>query len=539
MFILKNAIRSIGRTKGRNILIGIIVLIISLSACIGLSIRQAAESAKKETLESLNVTATISFDRQSMMSQMRGERESGEKIDRDKFAEKMNESSSLSLEEYQKYAILDSVKDFYYSLTVSFSQNDDFKAVTSNFETEETESSSNEQAGFGGESPMDGGKRGMMQNAGDFSVIGYSNENSMTEFVEGTATVTDGELFDFSSDDAECLISSELADYNGIETGDTIKLLNPNDEDESYKLTVVGIYTDSTSNESSFSPMGMTASDPANQIYMSYTSLNNILEESEKNSETVTDETTGRTTETALKGDLSGTYTFSSVENYEKFETQVRDAGLDDSYNVSSSDISAYENSMVPLETLSKISGYFLIVILIIGAVILIVINIFNVRERKYEIGVLTAMGMKKGKVAMQFLTEIFIVTLAAVVIGTGVGAIASVPVTNTLLESQVESMQTSATNTEANFGRGEMPQGQTPPDMENDKNGGNRGGFFDNMLGTDKENAYVTEISSAMNFTVVLQMIGIGLLLTAIAGTVSMLFVMRYEPLKILANRD
>ena len=62
MFILKNAIRSIGRTKGRNILIGIIVLIISLSACIGLSIRQAAESAKKETLESLNVTATISFD---------------------------------------------------------------------------------------------------------------------------------------------------------------------------------------------------------------------------------------------------------------------------------------------------------------------------------------------------------------------------------------------------------------------------------------------------------------------------------------------
>lgn len=34
--------------------------------------------------------------------------------------------------------------------------------------------------------------------------------------------------------------------------------------------------------------------------------------------------------------------------------------------------------------------------ILVIGAVILVVLNIFNVRERKYEIGVLTAMGMKK-----------------------------------------------------------------------------------------------------------------------------------------------
>lgn len=46
MYIFKNAIRCIGRSKGRNILIGIIALIIAVSACIGLSIRQAAESAK-------------------------------------------------------------------------------------------------------------------------------------------------------------------------------------------------------------------------------------------------------------------------------------------------------------------------------------------------------------------------------------------------------------------------------------------------------------------------------------------------------------
>lgn len=41
------------------------------------------------------------------------------------------------------------------------------------------------------------------------------------------------------------------------------------------------------------------------------------------------------------------------------------------------------------------------------------------------------------------------------------------------------------------------------------------------------------------MNLTVVLQMICIGLLLTLAAGAVSVLFVMRYDPLKILANRD
>ena len=60
MYIIKNAFRSIGRSKGRNILIGIIALVIAVSACIGLSIRQAASNAKESALEGINITATIS-----------------------------------------------------------------------------------------------------------------------------------------------------------------------------------------------------------------------------------------------------------------------------------------------------------------------------------------------------------------------------------------------------------------------------------------------------------------------------------------------
>ena len=51
--------------------------------------------------------------------------------------------------------------------------------------------------------------------------------------------------------------------------------------------------------------------------------------------------------------------------------------------------------------------------------------------------------------------------------------------------------------------------------------------------------NDYITEVNSAMNLTVVLQMIGVGLLLTLVASAASVLFIMRYDPLKILANRD
>lgn len=57
MYIIKNALKSIPRSKGRNLLIGIIVLVISTASCIGLSIRNTAEEARVATLEGITITA--------------------------------------------------------------------------------------------------------------------------------------------------------------------------------------------------------------------------------------------------------------------------------------------------------------------------------------------------------------------------------------------------------------------------------------------------------------------------------------------------
>ena len=114
MYVIKNALRSISRSKGRNILIDIIALVIAVSACLGLSIRQAAESAKKSTLEGLSVTATISYDRSAMMNDIMsggGERPDGQ-FDREQFRDLMGGASSLTLDEYEKYASAASVQDF-------------------------------------------------------------------------------------------------------------------------------------------------------------------------------------------------------------------------------------------------------------------------------------------------------------------------------------------------------------------------------------------------------------------------------------------
>lgn len=70
MYVIKNAWKNVIRSKGRSILIGLIVLVVSISACISLSIRQAAESAQEDGLENVEITGQITVDRQSMMESM-------------------------------------------------------------------------------------------------------------------------------------------------------------------------------------------------------------------------------------------------------------------------------------------------------------------------------------------------------------------------------------------------------------------------------------------------------------------------------------
>jgi len=350
-------------------------------------------------------------------------------------------------------------------------------------------------------------------------------------------------MFEEGTSDYVCVISEELAIFNGLAVGDTIVITNPSLETETYTLTVSGIYTSSETNNFSNAMFGK-GQDPANQIYMSANTLQAILDASEAASTTVTDDN-GRESESKITGTLSATYSFADADAYYAFENEVRALGLDESYTVSSTDITAFENSMTPLNTLSTMAGWFLLVILIIGGIILVVLNIFNVRERKYEVGVLTAMGMKKWKVAAQFMCEILVVTMLAVVIGAGIGAVSSVPVTNALLEGQVQSQSNQQNQMEQSFGRpgnmgGGMMGGDMPSDIPSDVPsdiGGGKNNRFENMFGGAAD--YITEVNSAMNLTVVLQMIGVGLLLTLIASAASVLFIMRYDPLKILANRD
>lgn len=465
MYILKNALRNVFRSKGRSILIGIILFVLMFSACIGLSIHQASITSQNASLELTNITGQISQDRSNMMKDF----EPGNK---EEMKDKMDSVESLSLSELQKYADSDYVSKFYYSANLSLQDSDSFSLME------------NQQQGPG---PMG------QENSSSITVTGYENDEAMTDFTDGTSTITEGNMFDEQTEENQCIIPEDLATYNGISVGDTITLKV--DDSTTVDFVVTGFYS--------------TTSFSSNTIYTSYKIVKNLSENYD------------------LDLNVNGTYVFNTVKDFNKFKKECTKKGLSDSYTVTSSDLQAYQQSVVPLQNLSKFATYFLIVVFVIGAIVLVVLNIFSIRERKQEIGILCALGMNKTKIVLQFFCETLFIALFAFIMGSGLGAVTSVPITNTLLESQISSTNSMRETKEQNFSRQETPpsnDSSKQPQMNESNN---------------QPLEKVTTVSEAMNFNVLLEVGAIAFLLVIISNGAALLCVMRYDPSSILSNRD
>ena len=63
MYIFKNAIKNITRSKGRNILIGIIIIVIAAASSITLAIRESANNIVSAYQEKNKIEATIGMNR--------------------------------------------------------------------------------------------------------------------------------------------------------------------------------------------------------------------------------------------------------------------------------------------------------------------------------------------------------------------------------------------------------------------------------------------------------------------------------------------
>jgi putative ABC transport system permease protein len=180
---------------------------------------------------------------------------------------------------------------------------------------------------------------------------------------------------------------------------------------------------------------------------------------------------------------IDAVYYLNSPDMLSDFETEMRGKGLPGDWLVYKDELS-YNRMVSPIGKLKDISLTFLIVVLAFGSSIMILLSVIAIRERKYEIGVLRAMGMKKNKVALSLWTETITITCICFVIGLLAGTALSHPVSNALWTGE-------------------------------------------------------GQINVVLDIITILEIFGVSILLASIAGAVSVSRITKYEPIKILMERD
>ena len=518
MYILKNSLVSIFRNKGRNILIGLIILTIACSTTVTLAIRNTANNIVKSYEEANDLVATISFDRTKLMGEFKGGKDAQKEN-----IEAFNNVESYTLDNVKNYGESEYLKGYYYTYSTSLNSDTLSKATDSfEYEVENRQTSTSTIPGSGNMPSFPGGGGFTMPQrntttiitkskeifessrnlTGDFQLDGYSSYDAMTNFVNGTYQVTDGEMIsDFSG--YECVISNELATLNEVTVGNTITLKKPLAE-KTYDFTVTGIYTDNSDNDES----AKMYSGSANTIIVGSGLIELLVAD---DSELVTN--------------ITPSFILNGEEAISAFETEVREKGLNEYYQINTN-LDELQNATKSIENVKTFATTFLLITLIISSLVLFVINMINIRERKYEIGVFRTIGMSKFKLTIQFIVELLLVAGIALIIGAVVGGFLARPVGNMLLENEIQNTQNEQQQITENFGKGGRPDMPGMPEMPMQ---------FDNVNKVET----IDSIEAVVDFTVIMQLLGIGILLTLISSLASMISIQRFSPLTILKERS
>ncbi len=484
MYIFKNALISIWRNKGRNILIGVIILVITIASTVSLSILNASNKLISSYEEKNEIIGSITMNRESLMQNFDpNDREQG----KENLKEQFSNIEEITVDNIKNYADSNYVKSYYYIESLGLNSSNIEKA---------TSESINDRKG-----PM----MENQESQAAFTLTGYSSIESMKEFIEGSYKITEGEIStDFTSNN--CIINKELATLNDLSVGDKIVLVNPNNTLLTYEFTITGIFED---NSDVNAPSMDMFSNSVNNIITNTTALEKIYND-----------------DTTLRNQITPTFILKNKAAISKFEKELQDKGLSE-YLTLTTNLNQVESSIESISNVKTFAITFLVITLIIGSIVLFVINMINIRERKYEIGVLRTIGMKKSLVATKFVIELLIVSLASLILGTISGSLISVPTANKLLENEINSSKQNIDEINKNFGGNMMDKPDIPKDFNIEDNNFKKG----TIQKIDKINAVV-------DIKVILELLIIGIVLTLISSLAAVITIQRFSPLTILKER-
>ena len=465
--MFKRAYISVIKNKGRTIILGVLLFVIANLVLASISIKTATLEAMDQARVSLGPEITLTTDRTDLFEFIKDYRDTyGEKPSTDIINSLLIPSTSqiaygLSESEY--------VEDFNFSFTTASSAVD-FLPVNN-------------------EGVLD------TLNLSKISVIGTYNPLLLDQFGEnGTYELTNDSInvessYFTGSSINEILISDTVAFLNNLVIGDTVSL-------ETFELTsmefvIVGIFI----NESTILNSGKNISD--NEVFIPLNDALILKGQDPETSFTIT----------------SAKYFLDDPLNINVFIEEGRAMYSEIDNGLIFSDVN-YDAIIAPLESVASFSDIVLITVVVAAIVILTLLIINALKERKYEIGVLMSLGEEKVKISLQYLTELLMISTLVFALAIGTSNSVSSYLGDILLTNEIS-------------------DAESPDDSPM---GGGRGSFT-TTVPLDVE--YIDEIDVSISMNDFLITLGLGSMIIILSSVIPSLYIMRYQPKKILSSRN
>ncbi|RJR08161.1 ABC transporter permease, partial [Candidatus Parcubacteria bacterium] len=251
--------------------------------------------------------------------------------------------------------------------------------------------------------------------------------------------------------------------------------------------------------------MNFTALNPYNKLYVPYTAATTLKGEGY---EGTIDSAVYYMNDPSNIDDLIGRAEEESSIDFATFKLDANDL--------------VYQQMVGPIENVASFSKNVVYLVAIAGAVILGLIVMLTIRERKYEMGVLLAIGEKRWKLMGQFIVEILIVAIISLSFASMAGNLVANQVGEQLLNQQLEQSAESASNPESfrRPGMGMMGGGVGP-------------GFVQEQVDPidDLEIAITSKDFGLLAI--------IGLIVSIVATIIPSLTILRLQPKMILTKQD
>jgi len=440
MFIYLNALKNLLRNKGRNILVSVILLIVMTATTVSLSVGTISDKMIEHYKDSFGVETSIIVDwAYAQANAKKGATQNPDGSFSGNTGDANIDPQTIPLDQYVAFAKSTYVKSTSFNITANYAS-DQLKPTkpksayfsgTLDDLLRKYRASSREEVvkmlggGKDAENYVDSLIDAKPNAVG--MVWAYSDASTIKDFQKNEKQLTEGRMFE---NQGEVLIGTALAQLNNVKLGDVIEISGNSKTQDSntIQLTVVGIFEDLKGN----------ATDDPNDVYAGVDDLFTSFD-------TLYNAHFYRTSLDKM------TFYLTNPDATGPFTQELRDKGLPQMF-VPYFDLKSYNAIVDPVKKMSRIAVTFGIVILATGAAILVFLSISNIRERKYEVGVLRSIGMKKHQLARGMVYESLTMVIVFTLVGLLIGGLLARPIAGMLLGT------TDGINTVAAFTLGPLP---------------------------------------------------------------------------------